>query len=292
MKKYLAFDIGGTHIKFGIVDDEGNVIRHSYMDTEAYLGGKAIVEKVINKTNEAKLEEELEGIAISTAGQVNFNTGTIVAAGDTIPDYQGLEIKKLVSEAVNLPVEVRNDVDCAALCENWKGNHLAKNFIVLTVGTGIGGGIVLNNELYSGHSFSAGEWGYMLVEGEPFEKVASISGLIYLAKIYKENREWTGEEIFKLFDNGDAEIAIAVEEFYKHLGIGIANLIYIFNPEVVILGGGITERGPRFLQEVKEVVTKYTNPSILKNTELTLAKFSNYSGMIGAVYNFIDRQRR
>lgn len=290
MKKYLAFDIGGTHIKFGVVDEEGNVIRHSHMDTDAYLGGKAIVEKVINKTNEAKLEEEFEGIAISTAGQVNFNTGTIVAAGDTIPNYQGLEIKKLVSDAVNLPVEVRNDVDCAALCEKWKGNHLAKDFIVLTIGTGIGGGIVLNNELYSGHSFSAGEWGYMLVEGKPFEKIASISGLINLAKKYKENREWTGEEIFTLFDNGDPGMTKAVEKFYKHLGIGIANLIYIFNPEVVVLGGGISGRGERFLQEVNGVVEKYTNPLIHKNTKLSLAKYSNHSGIIGAVYHFIDRQ--
>ncbi|MEN0650101.1 ROK family protein [Caldifermentibacillus hisashii] len=292
MKKYLAFDIGGTHIKYGIVDDEGNVIRHAHMDTEAHLGGKSIIRKIISKANEVKLIEELEGIAISTAGQVNFNTGTIVAAGDTIPDYQGLEIKKCVSEAVNLPVEVRNDVDCAALCEKWKGSHSAKDFIVLTIGTGIGGGIVINNELYSGHSFSAGEWGYMLVEGEPFEKVASISGLIRLAKMYKENREWTGEEIFTLYDYGDSEIAKAVREFYKHLGIGIANLIYIFNPEVVIIGGGITGRGQRFLQEVEDEVEKYTHPSILKNTRLVLAKHSNQSGMIGAVYHFINRQNK
>lgn len=292
MKKYLAFDIGGTHIKYGIVDDEGNVIRHAHMDTEAHLGGKSIIRKIISKANEVKLIEELEGIAISTAGQVNFNTGTIVAAGDTIPDYQGLEIKKCVSEAVNLPVEVRNDVDCAALCEKWKGSHSAKDFIVLTIGTGIGGGIVINNELYSGHSFSAGEWGYMLVEGEPFEKVASISGLIRLAKMYKEHREWTGEEIFTLYDYGDSEIAKAVREFYKHLGIGIANLIYIFNPEVVIIGGGITGRGQRFLQEVEDEVEKYTHPSILKNTRLVLAKHSNQSGMIGAVYHFINRQNK
>lgn len=291
MKQYLAFDIGGTHIKYGIVNESGEVLSHYSMDTNANLGGLSIVNKVIASGNKL-LNEQIAGIAISTAGQVNYHTGVIVGAGDTIPEYTGIEIKRLISKALGLPVEVRNDVDCVALCEKWIGGHSAKDFITLTIGTGIGGAIIINNEMYSGHSFSAGEWGYMLVEGKQFEKVASITGLINIVKKCKEEREWTGEEIFQLYDSGDIPIKNAVEIFYRHLAIGIVNLIYIFNPEKVVIGGGITERGDKFLAEVKCEVKKYVEPSIYKNTEIVLAKHSNHSGMIGAVYNFIQQQSK
>ncbi|WP_045517074.1 ROK family protein [Neobacillus niacini] len=287
MKHYLAFDIGGTQIKYGIVTENGDILSHFMMDTEAHLGGRAIIDKVIAAGKSIVADHSLSGIAISTAGQVNFQTGTIVAAGDTIPHYTGVEIKKLVSEALGLPVEVRNDVDCAALGEMWLGNHVSNSFIALTVGTGIGGAIVIDGKMYSGHSFSAGEWGYMLVDGEPFEKNASVSGLIQFANHYKEKRQWTGKEIFDLYDQGDEEIQMAVRQFFRYLAMGISNLIYIFNPEKVIIGGGITARGEKFLQEVKEEVEKYLLPSFNKNTEIVLAKLSNQAGMIGAVYHFM-----
>lgn len=288
MKHYLAFDIGGTQIKYGIVTENGEILSHFMMDTEAHLGGRAIIDKVIAAGKSIVADHSLSGIAISTAGQVNFHTGTIVAAGDTIPHYTGIEIKKLVSEALGLPVEVRNDVDCAALGEMWLGDHGSSNFIALTVGTGIGGAIVIDGKMYSGHSFSAGEWGYMLVDGEPFEKNASVSGLIQFANHYKEKRQWTGKEIFDLYDQDDEEIQMAVRQFFRYLAMGISNLIYIFNPEKVIIGGGITARGEKFLQEVKEEVEKYLLPSFNKNTEIVLANLSNHAGMVGAVYHFLQ----
>ncbi|TDL64710.1 ROK family protein [Rhodococcus qingshengii] len=288
MKHFLAFDIGGTQIKYGIVTEDGDILAHWIMDTEAHLGGRAIIDKVITTGKTIVTEYAVSGIAISTAGQVNFHTGTIVAAGETIPDYTGVEIKKLVRQALGLPVEVRNDVDCAALGEMWLGNHGSKSFIALTVGTGIGGAIVIDGKMYSGHSFSAGEWGYMLVDGEPFEKNASVSGLIQFANHYKEKRQWTGKEIFDLYDRGDEAIQTAVRQFYRYLAIGISNLIYIFNPEKVILGGGITDRGERFLQEVQAEINNYLLPSFQINTEIVLAKQSNHAGMIGAVFHLMD----
>lgn len=289
MKRYLAFDIGGTQIKYGIVTEEGEILSHWIMDTEAHLGGRTIIDKVITVSKTIVGEYPVNGIAISTAGQVNFHTGTIVAAGETIPDYTGVEIKKLINQATGLPVEVRNDVDCAAFGEMWLGDHGSNNFIALTVGTGIGGAIVIDGKMYSGHSFSAGEWGYMLVDGEPFEKNASMSGLITFANHYKEKRSWTGKEIFDLYDQGDEQIQEAVRQFYRYLAMGVSNLIYIFNPEKVIIGGGVTARGEKFLQEVQAEINNYLLPSFQKNTEVVLANLLNHAGMIGAVYHFMDR---
>ncbi|TKH11991.1 ROK family protein [Peribacillus simplex] len=292
MNQYLAFDIGGTQIKYGIVNQEGSILSQSLIDTESHLGGHAIIEKVIALSQGIIENHSVDGVAISTAGQVDIHTGIIVGAGETIPNYTGVEVKNLVSNALDLTVEVRNDVDCVALGEQWLGNHDTNNLIALTVGTGIGGAIVIDGKMYSGHSFSAGEWGYMLIEGEPFEKNASISGLIRFAQRYKENRNWTGKEIFDLYDRGDINIKKAVSQFYKYLAIGISNLIYIFNPEKVIIGGGITARGDTFLQEVRFEMQKHLQPSFYRNTEIVLAKLSNNAGMIGAVYNFLIKQTR
>lgn len=291
MDKYLAFDIGGTLIKYGVVSEKGECFDHYLMDTEAHLGGPAIIQKVI-QAGQRMLDQfkDIKGIAISSAGQIDVHKGTVIGAGDTIPNYKGLEIKKIVHKTLDLPVEVRNDVDCAALCELWLGEHQIKNFITITVGTGVGGAIIINRELFSGHTYSAGELGYMLVEGKQFENVASVAGLIEMVKQYKEDHEWTGKKIFEQYDAGDPKVKRAVKTFYKHLGIGISNLIYIFNPEKVIIGGGITERGEKFLHEVQEVVKQYTEPNIYANSKIVLAKHFNYSGMVGAVYNFLQRQ--
>ncbi|MFS0862030.1 ROK family protein [Fredinandcohnia sp. 179-A 10B2 NHS] len=289
MRQFLAFDIGGTHIKYGIVDETGKILSKGLLDTEAYLGGMAIINKLIAVSKDITMTHTIDAIAISTAGQVDSSTGTIVGAGETIPNYTGLEVKALVSKALNLPVEVRNDVECAALGEMWLGNHDSSNLFVLTIGTGIGGAIVIDNKIYSGHTCKAGECGYMLVEGEPFEKNASITGLIRYVQRNKEYRSWTGKEIFKRYDQGDETCKVAVAHFYKHLAIGIANLVYIFNPEKVIIGGALTGRGELFLEEVKLEVQKYLQPGFYSDTEIVLAKLGNNAGMIGAVYHFLER---
>ncbi|MEL3970860.1 ROK family protein [Rossellomorea oryzaecorticis] len=289
MKQYIAFDIGGTHIKYGIVREDGIVSACFLTDTEAHLGGPALVQKLILLSRSLLDEYEVKGVAVSTAGRVDVDRGIILGESKNIPNYKGLELKKLISEKVKLPVEVRNDADCAALCEHWIGNHGADNFIMLTVGTGIGGGIIINGELHSGHSYSAGEWGYMRIEGEEFEKVASFPALIKMAKEYKSQLKWTGKEIFDAYDQGDPKIMKAVAVFYRHLAVGISNLIYIFDPEKVIIGGGIALRGEVFLEEIKEEVKKYTKETFYNRTELVLAKHQNHSGMIGAVYHFMQK---
>ena len=291
MKQYLAFDIGGTKIKYGIVNENGDIITHDLVDTEANKGGDALIDKVIATAKKLIPNYQVEGVAVSTAGQVNIKTGEVIGASDAIPNYIGVNIKKKITDALGLPVTVRNDVDCAGLGEQWLGNHGKRNFIALTVGTGVGGSIVIDEKMYSGHAYSAGEWGYMLIEGEPFEDNASISGLIRFAKRYKEDREWNGKEIFDLYDQGDPDIAKAVQQFYKHLAIGITNLIYIFNPEKVIIGGGLTARGDTFLNELCEEIQKHIQPSFYNNTEIGLAKLSNHAGMIGAVYHHMNEQQ-
>ncbi|MBO1581168.1 ROK family protein [Bacillus sp. XF8] len=290
MKKYIAFDIGGTQIKCGIVSESGVLLEHQFVQTEAYLGGEQIVQKLICLSQDLMNQRAISGVGISTAGIVDINKGIITGGVDHIPRYAGIPIVDRLQTALKVPIAIENDVNCAALGERWKGVGSQKNnFIILTIGTGIGGAIVINEELYRGHSFSAGEWGNILIEGKPFEEIASISGLIHLVKQYKGDGNWNGKKIFELYDKKDKEVIEAVQVFFKHLAIGISNLAYIFNPQTIIIGGGITARGTKFLDEVKEEVQKYLHQEIYNTCEISLAQNGNHAGLIGSIYHLLHR---
>ncbi|WP_422117987.1 ROK family protein [Bacillus thuringiensis] len=292
MKEYIAFDIGGTQIKYGIVSEIGRVLKRKTVATEIHLGGERIIQKLIYVSKKIMNEHTIAGIGISTTGIVDINKGIVTGGADHIPGYSTIPIIDRLQEILKVPVSIDNDVNCAAFGEKWNGSGREKeNFIMLTLGTGIGGAIFIGGELYRGHSFSAGEWGNMLIEGKTFEEVASISGLIRLVRKYKGKGEWNGKRIFELYDKGDREVAQAVGIFFKHLAIGISNLAYIFNPETIIIGGGIPDRGNEFLKEVKEEVSKYLNQEIYNNCEIELAQNGNCAGMIGAIYHFLHHHK-
>ncbi|MFT4142596.1 MAG: ROK family protein [Bacillus sp. (in: firmicutes)] len=292
MKEYIAFDIGGTQIKYGIVSEIGRVLKRKTVATEIHLGGEQIIQKLIYVSKKIMNEHTIAGIGISTTGIVDINKGIVTGGADHIPGYSTIPIIDRLQEILKVPVSIDNDVNCAAFGEKWNGSGREKeNFIMLTLGTGIGGAIFIDGELYRGHSFSAGEWGNMLIEGKTFEEVASISGLIRLVRKYKGKGEWNGKKIFELYDKGDWEVAQAVGIFFKHLAIGISNLAYIFNPETIIIGGGITDRGNEFLKEVKEEISKYLNQEIYNNCEIELAQNGNCAGMIGAIYHFLHHHK-
>ncbi|MGA5662326.1 ROK family protein [Bacillus bombysepticus] len=292
MKEYIAFDIGGTQIKYGIVSEIGRVLKRKTVATEIHLGGEQFIQKLIYVSQKIMNEHTIAGIGISTTGIVDINKGIVTGGADHIPGYSTIPIIDRLQEILKVPVSIDNDVNCAAFGEKWNGSGREKdNFIMLTIGTGIGGAIFIDGELYRGHSFSAGEWGNMLIEGKTFEEVASISGLIRLVRKYKGKGEWNGKRIFELYDKGDREVAQAVGIFFKHLAIGISNLAYIFNPETIIIGGGITDRGNEFLKEVKEEISKYLNQEIYNNCEIELAQNGNCAGMIGAIYHFLHHHK-
>ncbi|KXI52379.1 ROK family protein [Bacillus cereus group sp. Bc002] len=292
MKEYIAFDIGGTQIKYGIVSETGTVLKHKTVPTEIHLGGEQIIQKLILLSKNLMGKHTISGIGISTAGIVDVNKGIVTGGADHIPGYSMIPIMNRLQEVLKVPVSIDNDVNCAAFGEKWNGSAREKeNFIMLTLGTGIGGAIFIDGELYRGHLFSAGEWGNMLIEGKPFEEIASISGLIRLVRKYKDESDWNGKKIFELYDKGDREVTQAVEVFFKHLAIGISNLAYIFNPEVIVIGGGITDRGNEFLKEVKEAVSKYLNKEIYSNCEIELAQNGNCAGMVGAIYHFLHHHK-
>ncbi len=290
MKQIISFDIGGTDIKYGIISSDYQIIEHDKMATHALQGGKSIIDKVIKKINEYKLKYTLSGVAISTAGIIDPFKGEVIGGTDTIPDYIGLNIKNMVESSTNLPCAVLNDVKCFALCEHELGSAKdTSNFIMMTIGTGIGGAYYLNNQLIYGKNFSAGEWGYMRINNENYENLASITALIRYANTYIKMDDWNGKKIFDLYDNNDPQAKYIVNLFYDNLATGIVNLIYIFNPEKIIIGGGISGRKEKFLQELTTYINAKLEPHF-QLPEILLSKFSNQSGLLGAFIHFKNQQ--
>ena len=159
MKKYISIDIGGTAIKYGIVSENAEVLLKKEMKTEAQKGGPAILEKVIGIVEELKGEADA-GVCISTAGMVDIEKGEIFYSAPLIPNYIGTAFKKTVEERFGIPCEVENDVNCAGLAEYKAGAAAgSKAAVMLTIGTGIGGCILLNGEVFHGFSNSACEVG-------------------------------------------------------------------------------------------------------------------------------------
>ncbi|HCZ23620.1 MAG TPA: ROK family protein, partial [Acholeplasmataceae bacterium] len=176
---------------------------------------------------------------------------------------------------------VENDVNCAALAETVYGDGKPQDFIAMTIGTGIGGAIVSHGHVVHGASYSAGEWGRLIINGKPYEHLASTSSIVRKAN-EKGLSISSGKELFDLYDQGNELAKEIINEFYFHLSSGIINLVYALNPKLILIGGGISDRGDQFIKELKNALNQILEPYFMDSFEIKLATLKNDSGMLGA----------
>ena len=257
-----VFDIGGTWIKHALFDGE-TLSETSYIPTEANLGTAQMIDKLVQILQTELADGPLDAVGISTRGQVDSVTGTIVYdPPEVFPDYMGTCLPKALKEALNsptLPVIVENDANCAAVAESVFG--AARQFdcsITLAFGTGIGGGIILDGKILHGERYSAGEFGMMYMpdeNGKPvyWEQLASNHVLAENPALWQ-----------------------------RRIAMGIASVVHAFNPQCVVLGGGLMEDQERFYNLCREVYPLLA-PGF---TDLTIAcaELKNQAGMLGAGY--------
>ena len=289
MKKYVSIDIGGTAIKYGVIREDGEIICRDEMKTEAYKGGPSILSKAVEIVKELNREHEISGICISTAGIVNTKKGEIFYSAPLIPDYTGTKFKETMEESFGIPCEVENDVNCAGLAEYVSGVAKGSRVVLmLTIGTGIGGCMIVDGKVFHGHSNSACEVGYMYMEDSDFQTLGAASILTKKVAERKQEPEekWNGYRIFEEAKKGDEICNQAIDEMTDVLGKGIANICYVVNPEVVVLGGGIMAQEAFLKSKMETALKKYLIPSILRNTRIAFAKHKNDAGMLGAFYHF------
>ena len=295
MKKYISIDIGGTFIKYGLINENGEILEKHELVTEANKGGEQILEKTLKIVGDYKNNHQVEGVAISTAGMVDTKNGSIRYASELIPGYTGINFKDPIKEKFDLPCYVENDVNCAGLAEYKSGaGKDSEVALIFTIGTGIGGCAIINGEVYHGVSGSAMEIGYMNMQNSTFETLASAKTLVEkVADLNGENVEdWDGKKVFDLAKNGDEICIKAIDEMCEVLAIGISNMVYVLNPDTVILGGGIMAQGEYLYEKIDKNLEKYLEKPLYDAVSLKFASQQNAAGMLGAFYNFKNKTAR
>ena len=286
----IGVDIGGTDIKFGVLNDSNEIIYKESIPTPTE-SEESLIGAIADKYNEIMQTHSINGIGVGTPGIIR--NGMVTAAN--LP-FKNTKLESEVSRLTGCPVRIGNDANCAALGEAVVGvGKGVKNVVMVTLGTGIGGGIVINGKLYHGKG-SAGEIGHMIVEKDGkqcgcgqrgcWEKYASVTALTELAsekakqnrdsELYKlmQNGGLNGEQIFKAAANGDETAKSAIDEYLDNVAAGIDSLVRIFEPDMIILSGGITNAGEKLIEPLCK---KVTNDVLIK-----LAALKNSAGIVGA----------
>lgn len=308
MSKYtIGVDVGGRSMKFGLFDDKGKLIDKSNISTRTQNQGENILpdltehlKKIIEKHNLTK--ENLEGIGLGMPGPILNEK--IIKTAVNLGFKDNVNVADYVSERLDFPVKVANDANVAALGEAWKGAaEEYDNVVMVTLGTGVGGGIILDGKILAGVTGSAGEIGHM-----PFlekalewtcgcggnrclEQVASATGIERLAQNYLFEHDETSvlrdldildaREIFEAAKNGDYIAGQVVDQYFEYLARGLAIIAAVVDPEAFVLGGGVSNAGDFLLEGVRKAYRKFAF-SVTKDAKFYLAQLGNDAGMYGA----------
>lgn len=294
MKGYVSIDIGGTAIKYGRINEEGEILSRGETATQAYRGGRGILDKVLSIVEDSIRTGKIHGVCISTAGIVDTEKGEIIHSAPLIPDYKGINYKAVIQKAYGIPCEVENDVNCAGLAETVSGAARGSDSVLmLTVGTGIGGCFVQNGKVFHGAGGSACEIGYMHMGGSDFQTLGAASILTkkVAGRKGEDPEKWDGYRIFQEAKQADGVCRQAIDEMVDILGMGIANICYVLNPRTVVLGGGIMAQKGYLRDKIQEAVDHYLIPSVASETSLCFAAHGNTAGMLGAFYHFQMKRR-
>ncbi|MDY0408438.1 ROK family glucokinase [Virgibacillus soli] len=312
MEKYnLGIDIGGTAVKIGIVTIDGKIVHKWEIPTNKTEQGKHIVKEVWESIstfmhNNSIPLNTIQGMGIGAPGFVNREAGIIYEAVNI--GWKNFDLAAQFKTISNLPVFVENDANMAALGEFWRGaGDLAPNMIAITLGTGVGGGVIANGTLLDGVNGTAGEIGHLTVDPNGYlcncgrhgclETVASATGIVRQAyetakkhpsgqinQFIQENKTITTKDIFHLASLGDEDANEIIMYTADVLGLAIANIATVINPEKVLLGGGVSKAGNQFIEPLKKAFKKYALSRISAACEFSIAKLGNDAGIIGASY--------
>ena len=313
----VGIDIGGTSIKGAVVNDEGKVLTRFAMDVSKEESGEKEVNRfcdLMSKSLDAYDKSiKLDGIGIGMPGLLDMDKGIVLGSPNLIK-WNGLHICELISKRMGLPVFINNDANVAALAEARYGSGKEYNdLIMLTLGTGVGGGIIINNKLYDGHLHMGAELGHMVirVNGEKcgcgrrgcFEAYASATGLIRMTRkemdkcpdslmheVAEEYGKVNAKVAFEASRRGDKAAIRVMKRYVRYLSEGILNYCNIFRPEAVVLSGGVAHEGDYLLDQVRRFLKSHKyGMSGSPKVEVKVASLGYDSGKIGAACLVFDQ---
>lgn len=309
---YLGIDLGGTNIKVGVVNDDYQILATHSVKTNIPRPAVDIAKDMVDASKVACSElgitlKDIERIGIGSPGMVDSKRGIIEFAGNL--GFTDVALADMVERISGIPTTVENDANAAAYGEFVAGaGKGCKNFIAITLGTGVGSGIIIDGKLISGASNAIGEMGHMVIEVDGaqctcgrkgcFETYASATGLIRMTKEAmekdKDSKLWelsnNGDHVsaktsFIAMREGDKTAAEVVDKYIKYLAAGVANAVNIFAPDVICIGGGVCHEGDALMNPLKELVLKEQfGGSERGNTKICRAQLGNSAGIIGAAF--------
>lgn len=293
MENYLVFDMGGSSIKYGILNGNGDILNNSSFKTPATLD--ELYSKILEIKNNCE-KYNICGVALSCPGAVNSDIGTIDGVS-AIPYIHGPNLKTDLESLLNLKVELENDANCAALAEVWIGEAKEnKDVVFIVIGTGIGGAIVKDKKIHKGKHLYAGEFGIMYFENEPGIPGVwgyNSMGQLVLRLSKKLNKEVDGVEIFRLAEIEKNPVVLEeLDRWYSNLAKGIFSIQYIYDPEKIVIGGGVSSN-PKILSGIRNKMNKLISKIEVAQIvpDIQVCKFNNNANLIGALYNFLEHRK-
>lgn len=299
---FAGIDIGATNLKYGLIDEKGNIRFRRLIPTPQSSSPDSLFGAILKCSEELLVEADDQGegvnyLGVGSPGSINVKTGVVQGTCPNLPGWEGFHLRDRLAEKLNLPVYVDNDANCATLAEtNFGAGKGYSNVICLTIGTGIGGGIIINGRLYRGVNFATGEIGHIIVNGKYLEKVVSSPVILeklkeqlskklppaYKSIIGDNLGQLTLKKMFVAIKRGDRVAPKILRSAGDILGTSLASLTNVFNPELIILGGGVVEGGNDFVDIVKTTIMEKALPCAREGLRVVPAALGNNAGFIGA----------
>lgn len=301
MKYIVGVDIGGTAVKIALFDEQGNIYESKEIGTRLENNGEYILDDICNEIEKKIMRNEISsdqllGVGIGVPGPVIDGRRVLRCVN---LGWGEKDVASYIENRLGCQCKIGNDANVAALGESWQGaSRNTHSSVMITIGTGIGGGIVLDNKVLTGFSGAAGEIGHMPIHEEVggricgcgnvncLEIFASATG-ITKSYLSTTNNDVSCKDIFEMARKGEEEAAKAVDEMQKLLGKACAIIGSIINPEVFVIGGGVSKAGNHLIEGIKKYYEQYAFPPIA-NTEFVLAHLGNNAGVYGAAKLIIE----
>ncbi|WP_321378900.1 ROK family protein [Trichococcus shcherbakoviae] len=310
MKQMIGIDIGGTTIKLALIDSLGNIQKKWQIPTNVEENGRFIPQEIVatiqaNVLGKDELAPDIAGIGIGVPGPISPDGNFVVQAVNL--GWSEMPLKSVVEKVLSIPVTLLNDANAAALGEMWKGAAKGKqNLVFVTLGTGVGGGIIIDSKVINGVHSSGGEIGHIAVTSDEtricgcgnincLETFSSANGMVRtMKKLLSEAGEVRGDfttvDIFKWLDAGDYLAILTLDITVSYLGQAIAGIMNTIDAEEVVIGGGLSEAGSALLEPLKAKIDQHIFPQIRGKYMVSQAKLGNDAGIYGAVYSYLSTQ--
>ncbi len=296
MERVIALDVGGTLVKYGVVSGDGALEEAGSFETRAAEGGERLMERILERIHALSGAYPAAGaVAVSSPGLISADHGSILFAGENLPGWTGMEVARRVRQGTGFPCYVENDVNAAALGERWMGAAVGcRMLVMLALGTGVGGAAIARGQLITGAGGGAGEFGHIVLypgglrctcgQDGCLEQYASTGALKRRTGVLPEGHlgRFDVRALFDCCRRGDEEALEILNAWVYDLAVGAASLTHAFNPDMILIGGGVSAQGAFLLDRVRAQLEKLVIPSFYKDLRVEAALLGNDAALLGA----------